>query len=597
MLLDGLRRLEYRGYDSAGVAVCRGRRCSRVRAVGKVAALAEKMRTRSQDAPVGIAHTRWATHGKPSVKNAHPHTAGRITLVHNGIIENYRAIKERLEAEGRTFTSDTDSEVVAHLIDYCLETTSDFPAAVRMALGQLRGAYALLILSREHSDTLIAVKQSSPLVMGVADDALIFASDAAAIVSHTCRVLYVQDGEMVVAHRTNDGVSYTLQSLSGARRTRAIQTLSWDATQAQKDGYAHFMLKEIMEQPQVITDALRGRTDVSAGDVRLGGLSAVMDRLRSIRRVVIVSCGTSYHAGLIGAYMIEEHAGIVATAEYASEFRYRSPQLDEQTAVIAISQSGETADTLAAVEEARRKGALTLGVVNVVGSAIARAVDAGIYTHAGSEISVASTKAFTSQLVVLSLLTVCLARQRGMSVAQGKRIVRALRALPKHVDAICKRHTDIRRIARSYARYDNMLYIGRKYNYPLALEGALKIKEISYVHAEGYATGEMKHGPIALIDAAFPTVAIAPRDSVYEKSVSGIEEIRARDGAVLAITTPDGRTVQSLANHHLVVPNTEEMLLPILCAVPLQLLAYYVGVARGVDVDTPRNLAKSVTVE
>ncbi len=597
VLVDGLRRLEYRGYDSAGIAVQTDHGVQTVKAVGKVQELQRKIIQTSLVGALGIAHTRWATHGKPSVANAHPHTAGAITLVHNGIIENYQELKAQLQKDGAVFQSETDSEVIAHVIARAVDAVGDFADGVRAAMQQLRGAYALVILSADTPDTLIAVKNASPLVMGVADDVLIFASDASAIVAHTKCVIYLEDGEMVVARRGTDHVSYAISTFDGAERTPIVEVLDWDSAQAQKDGHAHFMLKEILAQPQAIADAMRGRIDDDGATARLGGLASVEARLREIGRIVIISCGTSYHAGLVGVYWLEEYAGIPTTVMHASEFRYRESCIDQTTAVIAISQSGETADTLAAVMEAKRKGALTLGIVNVVGSSIARAVDAGVYNHAGPEISVASTKAFTSQLTILLLITLYLGRMRTMSSARGTEIIAALKAVPQHVAEVCAQHEVIAQMAQRYAHYENMFYIGRKYSFPIALEGALKIKEIAYVHAEGYPTGEMKHGPIALIDENFLTVAIVPRDSMYEKSLAGVEEIRARGGQVLAITTDGVDIVAQHVDDSIVVPSAPEMLLPLITVVPLQIFAYAIAVVRGCDVDTPRNLAKSVTVE
>ncbi len=599
VLLDDLHRLEYRGYDSAGIALVRDNGALvRVRAVGKVAALEEKLTKRAQVyAKLGIAHTRWATHGAPSVRNAHPHTAGAITLVHNGIIENFAQLREEVQKEGRMLRSDTDTEVIAHLIDMAYAQLHDLADAVRAVLPRLRGAYALLVIAKGDPKTLVAVRVASPLVMGVAADALFFASDAVAIVAHTHRVIYPLDGEIVVAKRTEGRVSYTITTEKGALRKHTPRVLKWDHTQAQKEGYAHFMLKEIMEQPHAVTDAMRGRLDSDNATARLGGLAPVEERLRTIKRIIIVSCGTSYHAGLIGAQLLQEYSGIVAEAVYASEFRYSNYLLDKETAVLAISQSGETADTLAAVREAKNKGVLTLGIVNAVGSSIAREVDAGVYNHAGPEISVASTKAFTSQLIVLVLIVLLLGRQRTMSVAMGKRIIRHLCAIPRLIETVCQHHKEIRAIARRYKRYDNFLYVGRLHNFPIALEGALKIKEIAYVHAEGYPFGEMKHGPIALVEPSLPTVVIAPRDSVYEKNLSGIQEIRARRGKVIAITTHDAVDIVKHAHDAIIVPKTLPVLMPLITVIPLQLLAYEVGVAHGVDVDKPRNLAKSVTVE
>lgn len=595
VLIEGLKRLEYRGYDSAGIAIVNSqtkKKIAIVKAVGKVSALAQKSQKRTLVGTAGIAHTRWATHGKPSVANAHPHSAGEITLVHNGIIENYQELKDQLIKKGHVFTSDTDSEVVAHLIEEECKK-KDFEDAVYVALKQLKGAYALVIINSDEPDKIIAVRNSSPLVLGVGDDEYIFASDPSAIIQHTKDVIYLEDGEVVIA----TSLGYTVKTLSQKIRHRSVQKLEWNDEQARKEGYPHFMLKEIFEQPHAIADALRGRIEISEGLARLGGLQSVTAKLQKIERIIIISCGTSYNAGLVGEYMLEEYAGIPTEVEYASEYRYRKPLIDSHTAVIAISQSGETADTLAAIREAKRKGALTLGIVNAVGSTIARDTDAGVYNHAGPEISVASTKAFTSQLSILVLLTVLLGRQRDMSFTMGKRILTEMKRIPRHIEEIVKCNKEIKKLAKKYKKYDNFFYMGRKYNFPIALEGALKIKEISYVHAEGYAAGEMKHGPIALIDKNLPSIIIAPKDSVYEKTVSGIEEIRARGGKVIVVTTKGAKELEKIANDIIEIPKTLEMLMPIISVVPLQLFAYHFGVARGLDVDQPRNLAKSVTVE
>lgn len=592
VLLDGLKRLEYRGYDSAGICLIDGKKTKTFKAVGKVASLEEKIGKNNMEAHIGIAHTRWATHGKPSVKNAHPHSSGKIHLVHNGIIENYQVLKEDLIKKGYKFTSDTDSEVVAHLITQ-ENKSNDFETAVYNALTQIQGAYALVIFHEDEPEKLIAVRNSSPLVVGVGHDEYILASDASAIVQHTDRVIYLDDGELIILSPTE----HKITNLHGKKKNKKEELLDWSDDEAQKEGYDHFMLKEIFEQPHAVTDAVRGRMMVNDGLARLGGLSAVKDRLRDVDRIVIVSCGTSYCAGLVGEYMLEEYAGIPTEVEYASEFRYRKPLIDKKTAVIAISQSGETADTLAAIREAKNKGGLALGIVNAVGSTIARETDAGVYNHAGPEVGVASTKAFTSQLSILGLLTVYLGRQRDMSMTMGKRILTEMRAIPKKITTICEQEKNIQKIAKKYVKYDSMFYLGRKYNFPIALEGALKIKEISYIHAEGYAAGEMKHGPIALIDNDFPSVILAPKDSVYDKTLSAIEEIKARGGKVIAITTKGSREVERIADDVIYIPKTLEMLTPLLSVVPLQLLAYYAGVAKGYDVDKPRNLAKSVTVE
>lgn len=593
ILLDGLHRLEYRGYDSAGLCVMTDTGLRTFRAVGKVAALEAKIGTTPPSARLGIAHTRWATHGAPSVKNAHPHKSGKIHVVHNGIIENYQKLKDALIKKGYVFVSDTDTEVVAHLIqDGCAKRT--FEEAVYHAVAQLRGAYALVVMHEDEPDTLIAVRNSSPLVVGIAKDAVIVASDVAAIIAYTDRVVYPDDGEAVIC--TSQG--YRVTTLRGATRRKSEHTIDWTEDRARKDGYPHFMIKEIFEQPHALEDAMRGRIVLSEGMARLGGLAPVARRLAKVRRIVILSCGTSYHAALVGKYMLEEYAGVHTDVEVASEFRYRASLIDDKTAVIAISQSGETADTLAAIREAKNKGAVTLGIVNVVGSSIARETDAGTYTHAGPEIGVASTKAFTAQVTVMALFTVYFGRSRGMSLTMGKRILSELRGVPAKMHDIFGTTRAIKRIAKKYAGAHSMYYMGRKYNYPIALEGALKMKEISYIHAEGCPAGELKHGQIALIDKNVPTVMIAPHDSVFDKMVTATMEVRARKGPVIAITTPDAaRRFAAIATEVIVVPKTIEMLMPLVTAVPVQLLSYYAGVARGCDVDKPRNLAKSVTVE
>ncbi|PID52302.1 MAG: glutamine--fructose-6-phosphate transaminase (isomerizing) [Candidatus Moraniibacteriota bacterium] len=592
VLLDGLKRLEYRGYDSSGMCLLSNDKVKTFRSVGKISSLEEKIGSRHIESHMGIAHTRWATHGKPSVKNAHPHSSGKIHLVHNGIIENYQQLKSMLVEKGHKFTSDTDSEVVAHLIAQ-ENKKSGFEESVYNAMAQIHGAYALVICHEDEPEKMIAVRNSSPLVMGVGKNEYILASDASAIVQHTDRVIYLDDGELIILTPTE----YKITTLRGKKKNKKEHILEWTDDEAQKEGYNHFMIKEIFEQPHAIEDAIRGRMILSDGLARLGGLKDVEKRLRNINRIVIVSCGTSYCAGLVGEYMLEEYAGISTEVEYASEFRYRKPLIDKNTVVIAISQSGETADTLAAIREAKNKGGLTLGIVNVVGSTIARETDAGIYNHAGPEVAVASTKAFTSQLSILALLTVYLGRQRNMSMVMGKRILAELQRIPKKINTILESEKEIKKIAKKYIKYNSMFYLGRKYNFPIALEGAIKIKEISYVHAEGYASGEMKHGPIALIDKNFPSVIIAVKDSVYEKTLSAIEEVKARDGKVIAITTKGSKEVEKIADHVLYIPKTLEMLTPLLSIIPLQLLAYYTGVEKGFDVDKPRNLAKSVTVE
>lgn len=610
-LLEGLKRLEYRGYDSAGIALYVSKENQKngskkvreikkgkvvvVKAAGKVSALGFALEKVRVDSHAGIAHTRWATHGKPSEKNAHPHIddAKRVALVHNGIIENYKELKDVLQKKGHRFVSETDSEVIAQLIGEKMKTQS-FEESFFSALRDIRGAYAIVAISAEDPHKIIAARMSSPLVLGIGKDEYILASDASAIVAHTDRVVYIDDGESVIL--TPSG--YSVRTLKNVRkRSKKVETLDWSSDQAQKQGFAHFMLKEIYDQPNSVTDTMRGRVLLESGNVRLGGLRLVGNRLRDIDRIILVGCGTARCAGLAGEYMLEEYAGIPVEVEYAHEFRYRKPILDKKTAVIAISQSGETADTLAAIREAKNKGTLTLGIVNAVGSTIARETDAGVYNHAGPEIAVASTKAFTSQLTVLALLTVLLGRQRGMSLVTGQRIVRELQNIPKKMQIILDDAESIKKIAKKYSKYEHFFFLGRKYNHPVALEGAIKLKEVSYAHAEGLATGELKHGPIAMIDEQFPSFFLAPNDSVYEKSITGIEEVRARGGKIIALATKGDARIRKAAHDVIEIPKTLEMLTPMLSVIPLQLFSYFVSVFRGLDVDKPRNLAKSVTVE
>jgi glucosamine--fructose-6-phosphate aminotransferase (isomerizing) len=595
ILMEGLKRLEYRGYDSAGISiVCDGLKIKTVKAVGKVANLENKINGLNLSGKVGIAHTRWATHGKPCDKNSHPHSDCQddIFLAHNGIIENYQELKNDLLKKGHKFSSETDSEVVAHLIEE-FSADNDFQNSVLKTLKLIRGTYGLAIINKKEPDKIIAARLGSPLVLGIGENEFILASDVSAIIRHTQKVIFLEDGEMAVITPDN----YEIFNAKNKPVSRETTKLDWSIEKAEKQGYDHFMLKEIMEQPQSIADAMRGRLITKDGLAELGGLRDIKEKLRNIERIIIVSCGTSYHAGLIGEYMLEEYAGIPVEVEYASEFRYRKALLDKNTAIIAISQSGETADTLAAIREGRNKGALTLGIVNTVGSTIARETDAGVYNHAGPEIGVASTKAFTSQLSILALLTLFLGRQREMSLITGKRIATEINKIPGLIKDILKRTRDIKKTAKKYAKYKDILYLGRKYNFPIALEGALKIKEISYVHAEGFPSGEMKHGTIALIDENFPTLFVVPQDSVYEKNISGMQEINARGGKIIAIATEGDRSIKKLADDVIYIPKTLEMLTPMLSVIPLQLFAYYVGVSKGYDVDKPRNLAKSVTVE
>jgi len=606
--LDGLKRLEYRGYDSAGMAALgKADKLYCEKLTGRVTNLEQKLNNKNIDSNIAIMHTRWATHGKPTSRNAHPHwdCKKEIFVVHNGIIENYKVLKEKLEKEGHKFNSETDTEVLPHLIEKFFPSRHStelsrgpgsgqgLEEAVRRALKLVKGTYGIAVISKNEPNKIVVARNSSPLLVGIGKDEYIVASDASAVIGYTKNVVYLNDGEIGVI-TPND---FQILTLDKQPVKKDIQEIEWDIKEAEKGGLDHFMLKEIFEQPEAIGNAIRGRLIIKEGLAKLGGLEGVEKQLRKIKRIIIIACGTSYHAGLIGEYMLEEYAGIPTEVEYASEFRYRKPVLSKDTAIVAISQSGETADTLAAIREAKRKGALTLGIVNVVGSSIARETDAGIYNHAGPEIGVASTKAFTSQLSILALLTLFLGRQRQMSLVMGKRIAEELNQIPFLVKKILAKDKDIKRLAKKYCKFNNFLYIGRKYNYPAALEGALKLKEISYIHAEGYGAGEMKHGPIALIDKNFPTVALVPSDSVYEKMINNIEETKARSGPIITIATNGNKKIDKLVDEVIYIPKTLEMLTPILSVIPLQLFAYYCGVLRGCDVDKPRNLAKSVTVE
>jgi len=598
ILLDGLKRLEYRGYDSAGVAIKTADGVFSVKAVGKLAELEKKIGITPLNPPLsggqlGIAHTRWATHGQPTEDNAHPHTdcQKKIWLAHNGIIENYQELKSKLEAKGHKFISQTDTEALAHLLEDLYD--GNLTSTLIKALKIIKGAYGLVLYHADEPDKLLAARCGSPLVLGLADDETIIASDVSAIIRYTKQVIYLDDNE--VAEINGGGLKiYNLKNEEVAKRTDVID---WNVAESEKGGFPHFMLKEIFEQPASIINSLRGRIVLEEGKAKLGGLEEVERRLREINKIVIVACGTAKHAGLVGEYMFEEYAGVPTEVDYASEFRYRKPVLDNKTLVIAISQSGETADTLAAVREAKEKGALTLGIVNVVGSTIARETDAGVYNHIGPEISVASTKAFTSQAAILALMAVMLGRQRQLSLVMGQRIVRELAELPDKITEILKSSEAIKTIAEKYYQFKHFAYLGRKYNQPVALEGALKLKEISYIHAEGFPSGEMKHGAIALIDENFPALVIIPADSVYEKNYSNLQEIKARGGQIIAVATPGDERIKQAADEVIYIPKTLEMLTPILASIPLQLFAYHMAVLNGRDVDKPRNLAKSVTVE
>ena len=592
VLLDGLLSLEYRGYDSAGVFTPES---GSVKAKGAVAELRKKVPV-DFTGKSGIAHLRWATHGEPTELNAHPHSdgSGEIWIVHNGIIENFKELKVKLEKAGHTFKSSTDTEVLAHLVEEHLKTEKNFEKAALKALNDVRGTYGIALQYKGEPDKIIAARMGSPIVLGLGDGEHFIASDPSPILPHTKKVVFLEDGEVAVITPHE----HRIFKLDASKVKREATEIDWDAEQAQKGGYEHFMLKEIMEGPEVIENTLRGRLIPEKGMVKLGGLESVAKQLEKIERIIIVACGTAYYAGLVGEYMLEEHAGIPVEVELGSEFRYRSPVLNQRTAVIAISQSGETLDTLEAVREGKRNGALTLGIINAVGSTIARETDAGVYNHAGSEIGVASTKAFISQLTALALLTIFLGRQRNMSPEQGKALAKELKALPAKLQMILEKKESIKKLAKKYSGMRDFLYIGRKYNMPIAYEGALKLKELSYIHAEGCGAGEMKHGPIAMIDEQFPTFALATNDSVFEKMLSNIHEIRARKGPVAVIVTEgqEGR-LQDLAQDIVTVPETIEMLAPILNIVPLHLFSYYFACEKGYNPDRPRNLAKSVTVE
>jgi glucosamine--fructose-6-phosphate aminotransferase (isomerizing) len=597
IILEGLKRLEYRGYDSAGVAVLSDGVLQVRRSAGRLRNLEGALRERPLDGPLGIGHTRWATHGRPSEENAHPHTdcTGSIVVVHNGILENYLPIKARLQAEGHTFKSETDTEVLTHLVEAHWAEAGGLAEAVRRALEEVRGAYAVGVVSDRDPGALVVAKTGAGgVVIGLGEGEYFVASDVPAILAHTRDVLVLEDGEMAVV--TRHGVR--LMTLAGRPVERAVTHITWDPIMAEKGGYRHFMLKEIYEQPRAITDTFRGRVSPETGDCFLPDLNLTAEELRGFARVVLLACGTSYHAALIGRQLIERLAGVPTEADIGSEFRYRDACVGPDTLVVAVSQSGETADTLGAMQTARAKGAPVVAICNVVGSALAREAHGVIYTHAGPEISVASTKTFTATLTALYLLALHLGRMRGaVSPAAGRRLLADLLEVPRLVEAALGHEEAVAALARSVAHYRDFLYLGRGLHYPLALEGALKMKELSYVHAEGYPGGEMKHGPIALIDADMPVVALMPRDGTYDRMLANVEEAKTRDGVLVAVAHEHDDTIAQRVPHVLRVPAASELLDPILMAVPLQLLAYHVAVRRGCDVDQPRNLAKSVTVE
>ncbi len=594
ILVGGLKKLEYRGYDSSGIAVIENGSIHVVKASGKISALEDKLKTQKVTGKTGIAHTRWATHGAPTVENAHPHTSydGKISIVHNGIIENYASLKAKLISEGIKFQSETDTEVLAHLIARFYK--GDLKAAVLKALDKVEGTFGLAVICSDEPGTLIGARRGSPLILGIGSNSDFFlASDVSAIINHTQKVVYLDDNDIVQIA----GNDYSIVNMNSHEVQREVKDVDFDADAVAKGGFAHFMLKEIFEQPEVLRNTMRGRLLAAEGNAKLAGLDTNIKELRNINRIIITACGTSYYAGMVGEYMIEDLAGVPVEVEYASEFRYRNPIIKPGTLVLAISQSGETADTLAALKEAQQKGATALAICNGVGSTIARTSDGGVYLHAGPEIGVASTKAFTSQVTVLAMIALLLGRQRRLSFESGADIVKAMQELPALVEQTLQLSDQIAGIAQKYAKANNFLYLGRHFNYPVAMEGALKLKEISYIHAEGYPAAEMKHGPIALIDENMPVVVIAPKDALFDKVISNVREIKARGGRVIAVTTEDCKPLDEFADHLIKVPKTIPMLMPIVTCVPLQLLAYHIAVLRGNDVDQPRNLAKSVTVE
>ncbi len=599
ILIKGLHRLEYRGYDSAGVALINeAGQLNVYKTKGKVAELEAFCATKDTGGSIGIAHTRWATHGEPNTVNAHPHysESERLAIIHNGIIENYAVLKAGLMEQGYTFKSDTDTEVLVQLVEYTqVNQHVDLKTAVQLALQQVIGAYAIAILDKTHPDTLIAARKGSPLVVGIGEDEYFLASDATPIVEYTDQVIYIEDEE-VVTLRVGEKVDIT--TINNVTKTPEIKRLELSLSQLEKGGYPHFMLKEIFEQPRTLTDSMRGRVNVRQDNIALSGFIDNKDRFLNAKRIIITACGTSWHAGLIAMYAIEEFAQIPVEVEYSSEFRYRKPVINKDDVVIAISQSGETADTLAAIQLAKEKGAFIFSICNVVGASIPRMSDSGCYTHVGPEIGVASTKAFTAQVTALTMLALCIGREKGtISKEQFVTIVRELGQIPAKIERVLGEDKRISDFAKIFSYAQNFIYLGRGYNFPVALEGALKLKEISYIHAEGYPAAEMKHGPIALISQEMPVVVVAPHCRTYEKIVSNIQEIKARKGRVIAVVTEGDELVSKIADYCIEVPATEECLTPLLTVIPLQLLAYHIAVVKGCDVDQPRNLAKSVTVE
>jgi len=596
ILLDGLKRLEYRGYDSSGVSLLSNGKIKTAKAVGKIRELEKKLETEQIEGFLGICHTRWATHGEPSEINAHPHLSanGKIALVHNGIIENYAILKKKLQAEGVKFVSDTDTEVVAHWISKFYK--GNLGKAVLEALKHVEGTFGLAVICEDEPDVLVGARRGSPLILGVSENESFLASDVSAIVGHTKKIVYLEDNDVITIGKNHFEIK-NIKDLKDKYVSREIQEVDADLQTAQKGDYPHFMLKEIFEQPEALKNCTRGRLLLADGNAKLAGLDNSLKELRTIDRIIITACGTSYYAAMVGEYLIEEWAGIPVEVEYASEFRYRNPIIGSNTLVFTISQSGETADTLAALKEAQNKGATVLSICNVVGSTIARASNGGVYLHAGPEIGVASTKAFNAQVAVLALIALLLGRQRRLSSVEGMEIAQAINSLPSAVEETLKLSDEILKIAEVYYKHSNFLYLGRHYHYPVAMEGALKLKEISYIHAEGYPAAEMKHGPIALIDANMPVVIVAPKDALFDKIVSNAREIKARGGKLIVVTTSDSAPLDEFVDHIIKVPTVNSALMPVITSVPLQLLAYHIAVLRGNDIDQPRNLAKSVTVE
>jgi len=598
IVLKGLKRLEYRGYDSAGVALIDANKNMKVyKKTGKVSDLEKEIGNQDTSALTGMGHTRWATHGEPNDANAHPHLSGdgEFAMIHNGIIENYAALKEMLIYRGHTFKSETDTEVLIHLIEEVYKNNEvKFEEAVRMALTQVVGAYAIVITSKKDPNYLIGAKKGSPMVIGIGENEHFIASDATPIVEYTRNVVYLQDGEIAII----EGSNLTIKTIDNTTKTPYIQEIEFNLENIEKGGYEHFMLKEIFEQPRSILDSFRGRIHLPDPLITMAGIDKFEDKIKNLDRIVILGCGTSWHAGLVGEYLFEDFARIPTEVEYASEFRYRNPVIREHDFVIAISQSGETADTLAAIELAKRKGATIFGICNVVGASIPRATDAGAYTHAGPEIGVASTKAFTAQVTALLLMALSMGQKRGtLPTSRMRELLNEIESIPAKIEKVLLLDNQIKQLAEELKDSPNALYLGRGYGFPVALEGALKLKEISYIHAEGYPAAEMKHGPIALIDEEMPVIVIATQHSNYEKVVSNIQEVKARKGKVIAIVTEGDKHVQTMADHVIYIPSCEEALLPLIATIPLQLLSYHIAVLRGCNVDQPRNLAKSVTVE